>query len=58
MDIPINAEVSCLDGPCGRTTNLILNPTTEEITHVSGLGLFLSRNRIPSFYRSYRRQHF
>ncbi len=34
MDIPVNAEVSCLDGPCGRTTNLILNPTTEEITHV------------------------
>jgi len=34
VDIPISAEVSCLDGPCGRITNLILNPTTEEITHV------------------------
>jgi hypothetical protein len=34
MDIPLNVKVSCSDGPCGRTTNLILMPTTGEITHV------------------------
>jgi sporulation protein YlmC with PRC-barrel domain len=34
MDIPLNAKVSCLDGPCGKSTYLVLMPTTEEITHV------------------------
>jgi sporulation protein YlmC with PRC-barrel domain len=34
MDIPLNVKVSCSDGPCGRTTNLILMPTNGEITHV------------------------
>lgn len=34
MDISINAKVSCSDGPCGRTTHVIIKPTTEEITHL------------------------
>jgi hypothetical protein len=34
MDISINASVSCLDGPCGEATRVILKPTTEEITHL------------------------
>lgn len=34
MDLPLNIKVSCSDGPCGRTTNLILMPTNGEITHV------------------------
>jgi sporulation protein YlmC with PRC-barrel domain len=34
MDIPINAEVRCADGPCGRSTYVILNPTTEQVTHL------------------------
>ncbi len=34
MDIPLNAEVQCTDGPCGRTTYLVLHPKTQEITHV------------------------
>ena len=34
MDIPLNAKVSCTDGPCGQSTYLVLMPTTEEITHV------------------------
>jgi len=34
MDIPINAKVSCSDGPCGRSTHVILMPTTEKITHL------------------------
>lgn len=34
MDIPLNVKVSCSDGPCGKSTNLILMPTNGEITHV------------------------
>ena len=34
MDIPINAKVSCSDGPCGITMQVILKPTSEEITHL------------------------
>jgi hypothetical protein len=34
VDISINAKVSCLDGPCGRSLYVILRPTTEEITHL------------------------
>jgi hypothetical protein len=34
MDISINAKVSCSDGPCGRSTQVIVRPTTEQITHL------------------------
>ena len=34
MDIPINAKVNCLDGPCGRSTHVILMPVKEKITHL------------------------
>jgi sporulation protein YlmC with PRC-barrel domain len=34
MDIPVNAEVHCADGLCGQSTYVILNPTTEQITHL------------------------
>jgi sporulation protein YlmC with PRC-barrel domain len=34
MDIPVNAEVQCTDGPCGRCTYVILNPTTDQLTHL------------------------
>ncbi len=34
MDIPINARVNCLDGPCGRSTHVILMPVKEKITHL------------------------
>jgi sporulation protein YlmC with PRC-barrel domain len=34
MDISPNAKVSCLDGPCGQSTRVILKPTTGEITHL------------------------
>ena len=34
MDISINAKVSCSDGPCGKSTCVILKPTTQEITHL------------------------
>jgi sporulation protein YlmC with PRC-barrel domain len=34
MDIPINAEVQCSDGPGGRSTYVVLNPITRRVTHV------------------------
>lgn len=34
MDIPINAKVTCSDGPFGQSTRVILMPTTEKITHL------------------------
>jgi len=34
MDIPLNAKVSCADGPCGRSVYLVLMPTNNQITHV------------------------
>jgi sporulation protein YlmC with PRC-barrel domain len=34
MDIPLNVKVRCVDGDCGKTTTIILNPITKEITHV------------------------
>jgi sporulation protein YlmC with PRC-barrel domain len=33
MDIPIGAQVVCTDGPCGRSTYIVLNPVTDNITH-------------------------
>ena len=34
MDIPLNAKVSCSDGLFGRSTHVILMPTTGKITHL------------------------
>jgi hypothetical protein len=34
MDIPLNAEVHCTDGVCGRSTYVIVNPVNEQVTHV------------------------
>jgi len=34
MDIPTNAQVYCNDEPCGRSTHTILNPVTDEVTHL------------------------
>ena len=35
MDIPINAKVTCADGSYGRSVCVILNPVTEQVTHVA-----------------------
>lgn len=35
MDIPMNAEVRCTDGPCGKSNCVILNPITDQITHIA-----------------------
>ena len=34
MDIPINAKVNCSDGLFGQSTNVILMPVSEKVTHV------------------------
>ena len=34
MDISVNAKVNCSDGPSGKSTCVILKPTTQEITHL------------------------
>ncbi len=34
MDIPIKAEVYCADGLCGHSACVILNPVTEQVTHL------------------------
>jgi hypothetical protein len=34
MDIPIDADVLCTDGLGGRSTYIVLNPVTRQVTHV------------------------
>ena len=34
MEFPLDADVHCSDGRCGRSTYVILNPATEEVTHL------------------------
>ncbi len=33
MDIPIDVEVFCTDGPGGHSSAIVLNPVTKEVTH-------------------------
>jgi uncharacterized membrane protein len=32
-DIPLNAKVECVDGPCGQSTRVIVDPKTLRVTH-------------------------
>jgi sporulation protein YlmC with PRC-barrel domain len=34
MEIPLNVEVHCTDGRCGRSTHIVLNPASGQITHI------------------------
>ncbi len=34
MDIPVKAEARCADGPCGRSTCVIVDPVKQQVTHV------------------------
>jgi sporulation protein YlmC with PRC-barrel domain len=34
MDVPIDVEVKCCGRNCGRSTHIVLNPVTKEITHL------------------------
>ena len=33
MEIPLNVPVHCCDGVCGRSSAVILNPVTDDVTH-------------------------
>ena len=33
MDIPIDVEVLCTDGPGGHSSAIVLDPVTKEVTH-------------------------
>ena len=34
MDIPVDVEVHCSDGLCGRSTYVLLDPVHKEVTHL------------------------
>ncbi len=34
MDLPINAAIYCTDGPGGHSVAVLLNPVSDQITHV------------------------
>jgi sporulation protein YlmC with PRC-barrel domain len=34
MDMPLNAEVYCADGPCGHSKKVVMDRETEEVTHL------------------------
>jgi hypothetical protein len=34
LDIPVRADVYCSDGLCGHVSCILLNPVTDQVTHV------------------------
>jgi sporulation protein YlmC with PRC-barrel domain len=34
MEIPLQAQVECADGVCGRSEFLLMNPVLEQVTHL------------------------
>jgi sporulation protein YlmC with PRC-barrel domain len=34
MKFPLDVDVHCSDGLCGRSTHIILNPVTEQVSHI------------------------
>jgi sporulation protein YlmC with PRC-barrel domain len=34
MDIPLDVEVRCTDGACGKSAAIIVDPQTEQVTHI------------------------
>ena len=49
MDIPIDVEVLCTDGPGGHSSAVVLNPATKEVTHfaVRAKGLLSDEYLVP-----------
>jgi uncharacterized protein YrrD len=49
MDVPINAEVNCVDGPCGSSMCIIIDPVKDQVTHlvVRENGLFETQRMVP-----------
>ena len=34
MEIPVQAQVECADGVCGRSVYVLINPVVEQVTHL------------------------
>jgi sporulation protein YlmC with PRC-barrel domain len=34
LDIPLNAKVECTDGACGRSVVVLVNPISNQVTHL------------------------
>ena len=34
MEIPLNAQVECTDGICGRSEFVLINPVIDQVTHL------------------------
>jgi hypothetical protein len=34
MEIPLNAQVECTDGVCGRSMYVVINPVVDQVTHL------------------------
>ena len=34
MEIPLNAQVECTDGACGRSEYVLINPVVDQVTHL------------------------
>jgi sporulation protein YlmC with PRC-barrel domain len=34
-DLPVDAEVQCTNGACGRCTYIVLDPAAEQVTHLA-----------------------
>jgi hypothetical protein len=34
MEIPLNAQVECTDGVCGRSAFVLINPVIDQVTHL------------------------
>jgi sporulation protein YlmC with PRC-barrel domain len=34
MDMPLNVQVYCVDGLCGQSKEVVMDPKTEEVTHL------------------------
>ena len=49
VDIPVNADVYCADGLCGRSSCVIVDPGTRTVTHVvvRGKGLLALERLVP-----------
>jgi len=34
LNIPLNTDVECVDGPCGKSSTLIFDPRTQKVTYL------------------------
>ena len=34
QNVTINTQVVCTDGPCGKSTNVVINPVNYQVTHL------------------------